>query len=94
MVEGFRVDIFTNLHQDEPVSEPDLLHDQEDILPLGGGGAALENIGSDGTEKKTLQYFKKFLLLTFYLEKIVMILKQKKMLVQLRTRRYQNQRKK
>ena len=54
----------------------------------------MENIGSDGTEKKTLQYFKKFLLLTFYLEKIVMILKQKKMLVQLRTRRYQNQRKK
>ena len=31
---------------------------------------------------------------TFYLEMIVMILKQKKMLVQLSTSRYQNQRKK
>ena len=48
------MDVFTNLHQDEPVSKPDLLHDEMYILPLRRAGAALENIGTDGTEKVAL----------------------------------------
>ena len=93
VMECFRVDVFTNLHQYEPISKPDLLHDEVNISAFRGAGATLENVGTDGTEKVTPQYFWLFSF-TFYLEMIVMILKQKKMLVQLSTRRYQNHRKK
>ena len=93
-MECFRVDIFTNLHQDKPISKPELLHDEVNILPFRGAGATLENIGTHGTEKVALQYFCGKFYFSFYLEMIVRILKQKKMLVQLSTSRYQNQRKK
>ena len=45
------MDVLTNLHQDEPISKPDLLHDQKDILSLGGAGTTQEDIGTDRTEK-------------------------------------------
>ena len=94
VVECFRMDVLTNLHQDEPISKPDLLHDHEDILPLGGPGAAEEDMGTGGTEKWIFCILFLEILIRFYLEAIVIILKHKKMLVQVSTTRYQNQRKK
>ena len=94
VVECFWVDVFTNLHQDEPISEPDLLHDEEHILSLWRSGAALENIGTNGTENSCSLIFLGKFYFFFYLEAIVMILKQKKVAVQQSTRRDQNQRKK
>ena len=32
-----------NLHEDEPVSEPELLHDDGDVVPVAGLGAATEH---------------------------------------------------
>ena len=31
------------LHEDEPVSEPELLHDDGDVIPVAGLGAAAEH---------------------------------------------------
>ena len=43
LMEDGRVDLFAQLHQDEPVSEAELLHHDGDVAPIGTLGTSTED---------------------------------------------------
>ena len=43
LMEDGRVDLFAQLHQDEPVPEAELLHHDGDVAPIGTFGASTED---------------------------------------------------
>ena len=43
IMEDLRVHVLAELHQDEPVSEPELVHDQSHVFSPAGLGAATEH---------------------------------------------------
>ena len=53
LMEDGRVDLFAQLHQDEPVPELELLHHEPDVLPPAGLGTATEHehSGCSGEDK-------------------------------------------
>ena len=52
-MEDLRVHVLTELHQNEPVSEVKLLHDESDVLPPAGLGTAAEHEHTGGPAHKT-----------------------------------------
>ena len=82
--------VFAELHQNEPVPEVELLHDQPDVLPPAGLRPAAEDENTRGPA--TLFVKNISLIYSSHRETMVTILKQKKMQVQPMRIMNQNQR--
>ena len=90
-MENLRMHVFAELHQNEPVPEVKLLHDQPDVLPPAGLCPAAEDENTRGPDgifwDKNIS-----LIYSTHRETMVTILKQKKMQVQPMRIMNQNQR--
>ena len=57
MVENLGMHVLAELHQDEPVSEPELVHDQSHVFSPAGLGAATEHQVSRIPEVRLLMMY-------------------------------------